>query len=140
MFFLVKAERGRRLTAPLLVALLLSLYHVVPWVLLNASFDRSLERFAELPLGGGRVESTLSTWYWNTKHFDESSTWSRRALVVNPANSMAYRNLGMVEMQDGDCAGAEVDFAKALEIRPDIPDYPSLCKGIVSRLVDALQK
>src|SRR4029077_4104698 len=59
------AAAGR---AALGVMLAVSLFHTAPWVAVNASLPRSIARFESLPLGLGRVESTLG--YWSAREGD----------------------------------------------------------------------
>ena len=59
--FIQSKPRASEMRSTLQIALLISVFHTVPWVLTNASFDRGLNRFSALPLSLGRVESTLAT-------------------------------------------------------------------------------
>jgi tetratricopeptide (TPR) repeat protein len=120
LFFAYRAAPSRGFYA---LALALSLYHTVPWILLNASEPRSLARIAALPLGGGRPEALIATWHWNRGELDEAAAWSRKALAANPESHVALRNLALIAMAKRDFAGAADAFARATAVRSDQPEY-----------------
>ena len=110
---------------------ILSLFHTVPWVALNTSLERSERRFTALPLGHGRVESTLGLWYGLQGEIELAERWQYRALALNPSNLRAVLYLGQVFMQEERYEMASRAYERALEFRPDRDEY-----GL--RLADAL--
>lgn len=115
------------------VMLALSLFHTAPWVTLNASLPRSLARFESLPLGLGRVESTLG--YWSAREGDtkQAEIWYARSLDANPGNVRAHFHLGEIYLDDGRYGLAASAFRAALGLRPDDD-------GCRLRLAEALRR
>jgi tetratricopeptide (TPR) repeat protein len=124
--------RGRVAETGLLgLALMVSAYHTVPWIALNASLPRSFDRFATLPLELGRVESTIGYWYELRQDPAEAERWFVRALDQNPGNVRAHVFLGHLYSARGQYRLASQAFRYATDLRPTHDDYRL-------RLVDAL--
>lgn len=104
------------------VCLVVSLFHTVPWVAVNASPDRALERFVTLPLGLGRVESTVGYWFAIQEKFEVAEAWLQKSLRENPANVRAYYVLGDIYRYQNRLESASRAYAGALVYRPDIRD------------------
>jgi len=119
----------RRLLA---LAIAASLFHTVPWVALNASFDRSFERFQTLQLGGGRTESTVGFWYATHGDLEQAERWLVRALDANSSNSRAHYMLGQVWMMGGRYDRAVAAFSAARVQRPDLTVFRL---GLIDALV-----
>ena len=107
----------------LLLALALSAFHTLPWVALNASERRSVERFATLPLGKGRTENTVAFWYAERGDFPEAKRWLKRSLAANPQNSRAMDLYGRIAFEERDARMALRAYLVAVTIRPDKPEY-----------------
>src|SRR5262249_55479962 len=105
-----------RWALPALAAI--SLYHTVPWIALNASESRSLARFATLPLGMGRVESTLGYWYAIRGEPLEAERHYARSLEENPANLRAHLGLAAIYRGRGDAVGELLALHEAVSLRP----------------------
>ncbi len=120
--------RGGRLLA---LALAASLFHTVPWVLLNASAERSLERFKALPLGLGRTEAAVGLWYLRHGNPLGARHWFERSIQAAPQNTLARYGLGVLLMDEGKYEEATGHLWAASRIRPDRDDFRL-------RLVDAL--
>jgi tetratricopeptide (TPR) repeat protein len=120
---LTRLRERRAVQRLLLVAVAVSLFHTVPWISLNTSAERSLERFKHLPLGKGRTESTVGFWYFAEGRMDEAREWLDRALVADPDNVRAYAHLGNIEMTEGRFEAAEGRFAEAVARRPNQPMF-----------------
>ena len=112
----VRLGRSPRWVLPALAAL--SLYHTLPWVALNHSLERSIERFATLPLGLGRVESTLGYWYAIHGQVDEAERWQVRALDENPGNLRALLGLSTIYRSRGDATSEVMALREAVRLRP----------------------
>jgi len=69
---------GREKRRLLLGLVAVSLFHTVPWVALNADFDRTVERIAALPLGQARGETLLGTYHLNRGELGQAERWFRR--------------------------------------------------------------
>ena len=107
----------------LLMLACLSLFHTVPWVALNASFDRAFERLKILPLGQGRAESTVGYWYLTRGREQEAADWFVRSLQINPNNNIAAFNLGVIAMRHQDYGTAIQAFGSAVQARPTMQSY-----------------
>ncbi len=104
-------------------ALLFSIAHVGPWVGLNHSEARSLERFAHLPLGFGRAQVVIGNWHLRQGNRDEARVWFAKALEEDPANNTAHSLTGVILAQEGRFNEAVVSFRRAVSLRPDKPEY-----------------
>ncbi len=107
----------------LLVAAALSIFHTLPWVALNMSERRSVERFATLPLGGGRTENTVAFWYAERGDFAEAKRWLKRSLAANPENSRALDLYGRIAFEEHNPRLALDAYLIAVTIRPDKAEY-----------------
>ena len=100
-----------------------SAFHTLPWIAVNASEARSIEWFENLPLGGGRTESTLGVWYMMHGRFDLAERWLTRSLEENPANTRAHFFLGELYLATGRPQLACSAFSAASQLRPDREGY-----------------
>jgi len=117
---------GMRLRAAvpiLLCALAVSLYHTVPWVALNTSFDRAFARLKTLPSEGGLTETNVARWYLLQGNREQGKQWLQKALRINPHGNNAHYMLGSLHMEDGDFAAAAESFRRAVASRPDKAEY-----------------
>ncbi len=96
----------------------MSLYHTVPWIALNHSTDRSIARFETLPLGFGRVESTLGYWYVISGDDAAAERWYTRALNENPTNLRAHLGLASIYRSRGDAVGELLALRESVRLRP----------------------
>jgi hypothetical protein len=127
------AGEGVALRRALALLVAASLFHTVPWVLVNASEQRALERFTFLPLGLGRTESTVAYWYARRGDHEAARYWLAKSLNENPSNTRAHELFGQIAMAEGDSRGAVLAFESATRIRPERYDYRL-------QLVDALAR
>ncbi len=124
LYFLLeqaREPRTRRLALGLAVAV--SLFHTVPWIALNATEARGVARFATLPLGGGRTESTLGCWEFRQGRYAEAEEWLNRSLRANAANPRAYYWIGRVFVATGRIDQAASAFERARQLRPDVASF-----------------
>jgi tetratricopeptide (TPR) repeat protein len=128
---IAKLSSPRGAVPALVAALVLSLYHTVPWIAVNASPERGLARLKTLPLGLGRTEVLVSQWYRSEGYDDERRLWLHKAVAVNPANNNAHYLLGIYFSEKGDMKSAADSFRRAVKLRPDKVLFRQ-------RLVDAL--
>jgi tetratricopeptide (TPR) repeat protein len=115
----------------LFVLAIASLFHTVPWIAVNASAERTIERFKVLPLGLGRGKVVVADWYYARGQEDEALGWYRLALDENPLQNHAHSQLGRIALHRGRYDIAEVAFREALRSRPTMALYRF-------QLVDAL--
>lgn len=115
----------------LFVLALASLFHTVPWIAVNASAERTVERYKVLPLGLGRAQVMVGDWYYGRGREDEALEWYRRALDENPLQNHAHSQLGRIALHRGRPDVAELAFRSALRSRPTMALYRF-------QLVDAL--
>jgi tetratricopeptide (TPR) repeat protein len=106
-----------------IAAIAISLLHTLAWVGLNASTTASMERFARLPLGLGRVESTLGVRYLNSGELDKAEEWFTRALEESPWNVRAHYFMGMLYLRTDRPEAAIEAFQHAVSVRPDRQDF-----------------
>jgi len=117
----IRTARFRHLA--LAAAVAISLFHPAPWIGVNASLDRGLARFARLPLGGGRTESTLGCWHFRQANYPEAERWLDRSIAANPGNPRAHYWAGRVYAATGRIDAAAAAFERARDIRPDIVSF-----------------
>jgi len=122
---------GAALRRWLWVLALASLFHTVPWVAVNASAGRTIERYKVLPLGLGRAQVMVADWYYAQGREDEALGWYRLALDENPLQNHAHSQLGRIALHRGRFDIAELAFREALRSRPNMALYRF-------QLVDAL--
>jgi tetratricopeptide (TPR) repeat protein len=115
------ARRGpdRWLRRALLCAVVLSLFHLVPWVALNASEERALERTQHLPMGYGRAQVVVGRYYLERKMYPLAESWFRKSLEEFPQNVNAYQLLGSMYAEQGAWEKAARAYELALRLRPD---------------------
>jgi tetratricopeptide (TPR) repeat protein len=111
--------RAAELRRWLLALAAVCLFHAVPWVAVNASFERSFARFKTLPLGLGRTESAVGAYYLTQADTTQAMEWFQRAVDAYPANNVAAFRLGEIAMQRRMYADAARAFTIALRSRPD---------------------
>ncbi len=133
---LVLAMRGAwqaaKLRRWLLLLVALSLFHTLPWLAVNASFDRSFARLKALPLGLGRTEVVVGTWYLEHRDTTQAVAWFERSLEAYPGNGTAAFSLGWIEANRGRYRQAAGAFWTALQSRPDKQEFRfSLVNAIV---------
>ena len=123
-----------RVLPVLAAAWLFSLAHTVGWVGLNHSPDRSLDRFAHLPLGLGRNDVVLGNRYLRLGDFGQAEACFRRALAANPGNNNAYYLLGVTQVAQDSLTQAAQNLELAVALRPDQLDYRRTAAEIATRL------
>ena len=122
-FLLERIQEPRVRSLALVIVVAVSLFHTAPWIALNASEARGVARFATLPLGGGRTESTLGCWEFRQARYAEAEKWLNRSLRSNAANPRAYYWIGRVFVATGRIDQAATAFERARELRPDVVSF-----------------
>jgi hypothetical protein len=112
----------RQWRAVLVLVFAVSVFHTAPWVAVNASETRSTDRFATLPLGLGRVESTLGLWHLMNDRLDPAERWLVRSLDAWPTNVRAHQFLGEVYIRQHRYDRAVLACQAAARLRPDRAD------------------
>ena len=107
----------------LVLSVALSVFHTLPWILVNASESRGVRWFETLPLGRGRTESTIGLWYAFRGRVDLAEQWLGRSLDRNPSNTRAHYFLGELYLATGRPERACLAFQSALGLRPDKDEY-----------------
>lgn len=97
----------------------LSGLHLAVWVALNHSEPRAMARFATLPLGPGRTEMVMGSWYRRQGNNDEAERWLRRSIQASPRNAMTWALIGQIAADRGDLQGVIDAYTKAVALRPD---------------------
>jgi len=110
---------GREKRRLLLGLVAVSLFHTVPWVALNADFDRSVERIAALPLGLARGETLLGTYHLNRGELGQAERWFRLAVVRAPGNPSAESGLGLALARQGRLGAALPAMTEAVRLKPE---------------------
>jgi tetratricopeptide (TPR) repeat protein len=103
-----------------------SAYHTVPWIATNANEERSLARLKTLPLGMGRTEVVISTWYRQRGDVDNQRYWLAQALTRNPSNVNAIYLLAAVDFRAGRYESTVAAAQRAVSIRPNKIEFRSL--------------
>ncbi|MFN8588613.1 MAG: tetratricopeptide repeat protein [Candidatus Eisenbacteria bacterium] len=117
----VREPRARR--ALLAAALVVSLLHTLPWIALNHDEAASVRRFATLPLGLGRTESTLAWWHVQRREYAQARTWLERSLRANPDNIRAVDLSGRIALLEGRPDLAIPAYRTGVLMRPDRSEY-----------------
>ena len=112
--------RARRVLAAITAV---SLFHTVPWIALNASFDRTVERVLALPLGEGRNQMMLGTHYLNAGDLPRAQQWFERAIAADPNNANSQSGLGLALARQNRLADALGPMSAAVRLRPNVPQY-----------------
>ncbi|MBT7597631.1 MAG: tetratricopeptide repeat protein, partial [Gemmatimonadetes bacterium] len=103
----------------LLSAILISLFHVVPWIVLNTSEARALERTKTLPMDFGRDEMVVGRHYLNRGDLVEAEQWLLRAVEESNTNVNALHLLGRLYTMQEEYDKAVSYLDAAVAIRPD---------------------
>jgi tetratricopeptide (TPR) repeat protein len=111
--------------APLLLAAIVavSLFHTAPWIALNTSPARSLERYKTLPISRGRGQFTVGCWYLSHGQQKEAIEWFWRSVAAYGGNNAAHYCLGLHAMDEGRFEEAARHFQVCTDVRPDKADY-----------------
>jgi tetratricopeptide (TPR) repeat protein len=101
----------------------LSFLAFLPWLLLNISEARSLERMADLPLGLGRAAVVVGNWHLREGDQRSAQSWFERALDEHPFNNSALSLMGNIHLQRGEIEQALEFYERAIELRPRKIEY-----------------
>ena len=123
IYYLASATPSAASARLLAFAAVMSLVSLVPWVWVNHSEARTLERFASLPLGFGRTEVVIGNHHLRQRDLDTALQWFQRALRVNPFNANAYWLIARVALVRGDNEDAIRAVKSALVTRPDKVEF-----------------
>ncbi len=124
--FYVTGKRLRLAVPLVLCALVVSLYHTVPWVTLNSSFERSFARLKTLPSSRGITEANVARWYLLQGDREQGKIWLQKALVANPYNNNAYYMLSTLLSDEENYTAAAEALRRAVSVRPDKTEYRQL--------------
>lgn len=113
------ARRGRLLA----MALALSLFQFVPWVAINSSERLGVERVKALPLGGGRPEVMLGSWFLGQGRLPEAREWYNRAIVAYSGSHVAHDRLGYICLLEKKYDEAAQEYLQASRLKADWPAY-----------------
>jgi len=116
--------------------LVYSLLQIAPFVWINRSEERSLERFKTLPLGIGRTEVVVGNWYLRKNRKGEAEEWFKRAIRVNPENVNAHELLGQMCLEEGKYEQARAHFRAAVTGRPDKAEFRANYVDVLLKLGD----
>ncbi|MFI5370801.1 MAG: tetratricopeptide repeat protein [Candidatus Eisenbacteria bacterium] len=117
------AWSGPALRRWLVLIACVSLFHTVPWVAVNASFDRSFDRFKTLRLGLGRTQAVVGSYYLMHADTTAAIPWLERSLEEYPGNNFAAYLLGRIAVRRGMYRLGAQAFWTALRSRPDKDEY-----------------
>ncbi|HEU4928265.1 MAG TPA: tetratricopeptide repeat protein, partial [Candidatus Krumholzibacteria bacterium] len=141
VLFFRQRMRHATAVAAMVCAIGVSAYHTVPWIATNADEERSLARLATLPLGMGRTEVVMSTWYRQRGETDKQRYWLQQAITRNPGNVNALYLLGALDYKLGRFEDAIPTLEKAVRIRPSKVEFRTLLAQsyyAVNRLAEAI--
>ncbi len=110
---------GGMLRRLLVFATVLSLVQLVPWVWINHSEERSIARFATLPLGHGRAETTIGNHFFRKMDYGQAEQWFLRALEIDPTNPNPNYLLGRLYGLRKRYDYAARHLRRAVLVRPD---------------------
>lgn len=107
----------------LALAVVVSAFHTLPWIVLNASETKSLERMKRLPLGGGRAQMVVGNWHLRNGDYYEAMSWLERSHMEFPMNISTNYLLGVAYGLNGQHERAVRVLDTAVELRPENPRY-----------------
>ena len=116
----VERRQARRLMVALFA---LSLFHTVPWVVMNTRFDLTVARIEALPLGQGRGETMLGTHYLNAGDLSAAEGWFEKAVARNVENLNAQSGLGLARARQGRFREALAPMVEAVRLKPESPQH-----------------
>ncbi|MGA8540297.1 MAG: tetratricopeptide repeat protein, partial [Terriglobales bacterium] len=89
-----------------------------------------VSRFTKIPylVAMARVNSGYA--HYSLKQFESAKQDFEATLIEQPANSMAYRGLGLVTQKMGDISQAARDYNRAVELRATPVDYLLLAQAL----------
>ncbi len=108
-----------RVHGALLSAALISLFHIVPWIALNTSELRALERTKSLPMDFGRDEMVVGRYYLSRGDAENAEDWLLRSTREWKFNVNAHHLLGSLYMGQQKYEEAARSYTTAVSIRPD---------------------
>jgi hypothetical protein len=118
----------------LLCAAVLSLFHLLPWVAVNASEARALERTKHLPMGYGRGQVVVGRYYLERKLYPDAKRWFEESLREYPRNVNAYQLLGSMYVEQGEWEKAAEAYERAIVLRPDKLEFHDECARTLVQL------
>jgi tetratricopeptide (TPR) repeat protein len=143
LFFCAAPAGPARPRNLLAVALVLSLFQFVPWVAINSSERLGVERVKALPLGGGRSEVMLGSWYLAQGKLPEARDWYHRAIAAYPGSHVAHDRLGYICLLEKKFDEAAREYLQAARLKDDWPAYQENAVNALigaGRLDQALQE
>jgi Flp pilus assembly protein TadD len=131
LFYLVAAlvllggtEVSARLSHRFLAAaVIISLFQFIPWVAVNASESRALERVKLLPMTGGRTEVMVANWYSRKGNAAATEEWYRKAMAAYEGSHVARSGLAHLYMTQKRYPEALQLYEQAASLRPDLLTY-----------------
>ena len=108
-----------RVHGALLGAALISLFHVVPWIVLNTSELRALERTKSLLMDFGRDEMVVGRYYLARGDAENAEDWLLRSAKEWKYNVNTHHLLGSLYMGQHKYEEAARSYTTAVSIRPD---------------------
>ncbi|HET6347466.1 MAG TPA: tetratricopeptide repeat protein [Candidatus Krumholzibacteria bacterium] len=121
--FIARPAKAGTLTVCISVALLMSLYHSVPWFITNTREGPSLARLQTLPLGLGRTEVLIAGWYERHGDLVNERKWLERSIAAYSGNPNSFYKLGVMELNEHRYANAAVCFENSVRCRPQHFSY-----------------
>jgi tetratricopeptide (TPR) repeat protein len=100
--------------------------HTAPWIALNASREKSIDRFVNLvhdgfwsPYARGYGYSTLGIYFRLQEKMELASRYTAAAADADPGNIRYRYNLGELYQKQGEYAKSAEAYEKVLERKPD---------------------
>lgn len=121
--YLVVRGFGEPCVRNLMLVVLVSVFHVAPWIGLNTSWGLAFERLKHLPIEGGRKEMAVGYWYGRIEEFAAAHTWLDHAIRANPHNLGAHLIDANLYIEEGRYARAARSLRGAVELRPSANEY-----------------
>src|SRR5262249_49777896 len=116
----IPAAAARRLMLAWIAA---SVFHTAPWIAMNTSVTRTMERVARMPLPAGRGETMIGTYYLNSGDPVAAESWFRRAIARDSANVNSQSGLGLALARQQRLTDAVRPMTAAVLLRPGMPAY-----------------
>ena len=114
--------RGRLVPAAVLLTAL-GLYHLAPFVAVDASLGLGQRRVLALPLPQGKAEHLIGAQAMHDRDWKVAAEWLGEASRKDPRNASILYELGRADMRLDEPLDAISQFARALRIEPHRTSY-----------------
>lgn len=143
LFFLERGRSWPKLRNYGLILIAVSLYHVVPWILVNADESKSLARYEMMTTVDPHILDAKGGGMWRVARVLESAGFAERAERVlrlgirrDPQDVGCYSYLGKMLFSQGRYDEAKSYLQTAARLKPDSPEVQFNLGRVYSKIND----